>query len=104
MVIHDQPRTALSGQECPNPLQEHADPKTDLRQKREVDSGPGELCNKASHSKFAALQNGKPLTDNGHITFVEISKRLRGVLAGNASGNQFPDVAPLLHRYLGNAG
>jgi hypothetical protein len=96
MVIHDQPRTALSGQECPNPLQEHADPKTDLRQKREVDSGPGELCNKASHSKFAALQNGKPLT--------EISKRLRAVLAGNASGNQFPDVAPLLHCYLDNAG
>src|SRR5207237_7410721 len=40
LIIHDQTRTAVSGQEQPGPLQEHADFQTELSQKHDVNKSP----------------------------------------------------------------
>src|SRR4029077_1582340 len=42
LIIHDEPRTALSGQEQTAQLQEHADFQTELRQESDVDESPGQ--------------------------------------------------------------
>ena len=69
-----------------------------------MDGRPGKPRGKSMHSEFAALQNGIALTDNRHVAFVEIAKGLKSVLASNMPGNQGPNVAPLLDRYLGHTG
>src|SRR6266513_5997829 len=60
LIIHDQTRTALSGQEQPAPLQEHADPKTELRQKSDMDESPCQPREKIMFVNFAALQDAVP--------------------------------------------
>src|SRR3954447_24457837 len=97
LIIHDQPRTTLSGQEQPGPLQQHADFQTELRQKRDVNESPPQPCNETVQPKFAALQNCVSLADDGHGAFVEVTKRLRRPLAGKLASNQFSSVASLLH-------
>src|SRR5437016_7091917 len=82
LIIHDQTRTALSGQEQPAPLQEHADFQTELRQKRDVNESPPKPRNETVQPKFAALQNCVALADHGHGAFVEIAKRFGSLLAG----------------------
>src|SRR5205807_2524713 len=54
LIIHDQTRTALSGQEQPGPLQEHADLQTELRQKRNVNESPRQPREETVQPKFAA--------------------------------------------------
>src|SRR3954470_3547097 len=76
LIIHDQPRTTLSGQEQPAPLQEHADFLTELSKEGDVNEGPGEPRQKAMDLHFAALQDAIPLADDGHGAFVEVTKRL----------------------------
>src|SRR5256885_9033013 len=76
LIIHDQPRTALSGQEQPAPLQEHGDFQTELRQKRDVNESPAQPRNETVEPKFAALQDCVPLANDGHSAFVEVTKRL----------------------------
>src|SRR5882757_4799006 len=98
-----QSRTALSGQEQPAPLQEHADFQTELRQKRDVNESPPQPRNETVQPKFAALQNCVALADDGHGAFVEVTKRLGRPLAGKLASNQFSSVASLLHRNLGDA-
>src|SRR6516164_11076566 len=68
-----------------------------------MDKRPGKPCDKPMQSNFAALQNRIAFTDNGHVALVEIAKRLEAVFSRYLPGNQFSDVTPLLHRYLGNA-
>src|SRR5437879_11258076 len=84
LIIHDQLRTALSGQEQPAPLQEHADFQTELSQERDVNEGPGQPRQKAMYVQFAALDNGVAFSDYSHSAFVEISKRFRAFLSGEA--------------------
>src|SRR3954452_12598458 len=103
LIIHDQPRTALSGQEQPGPLQEHADFQTELRQKRDVNESPPQPRNETVQPKFAALQNCVPFADDGHGAFVEVTKRLGRLLAGKLTPNQFSSVASLLHCNLCHA-
>src|SRR5437667_11646918 len=103
LIIHDQPRTTLSGQEQPAPLQEHADFQTKLRQKRYVNESPPQPRNETVQPKFAALQNCVTLADDGHGAFVEIAKRLWRLLAGKLAPNQFASVASLLHCNLSDA-
>src|SRR5712692_10048268 len=103
LIIHDQPRTALSGQEQPAPLQEHADFQTELRQKRDVNESPREPRNETVQPKFAAFQNGVTFADHCHVAFVEIAKRLGRPLAGKLAPNQFASVASLLHCNLSNS-
>src|SRR2546423_9383385 len=97
LIIHDQLRTTLSGQEQPAPLQEHADFQTELRQKRDVNESPSQPRQKAMYVQFAALDNGVAFPDYSHSTFVEISKRFRTFLSGDAAPNQFSSIASLLH-------
>src|SRR6266567_3055311 len=104
LIIHDQLRTALSGQEQPAPLQEHADFQTELRQKGDVNEGPGQPRQKAMYVQFAALDNGVAFPDYSHGAFVEIAKRFEAVFAGDAAADQFSSVTSLLHRNLGDAG
>src|SRR5438046_3499210 len=75
LIIHDQPRTALSGQEQPAPLQEHADFQTELRQKRDVNESPSQPRDETVQPNFPALHNGVAFPDYSHSAFVEISKR-----------------------------
>src|SRR5437660_4476875 len=103
LIIHDQPRTALSGQEQPAPLQEHADFQTELRQKRDVNESPPQPRNETVQPKFAALQNCVPLADDGHGAFVEVTKRLGRPLAGKLAPNQLSSIASLLHCNLSYA-
>src|SRR5438067_2344233 len=95
LIIHDQPRTALSGQEQPAPLQEHADFQTELRQKCDVNESPRQPRQKAMYVQFAALDNGVAFPDDGHSAFVEISKRFRTFLSGDATTNKFASVMSL---------
>src|SRR5437667_3742689 len=103
LIIHDQTRTALSGQEQPGPLQEHADLQTELRQKRNVNESPRQPREESVQTNFPALQNCVPLADDGHGAFVEIAKRLWRLLAGKLAPNQFASVASLLHCNLSDA-
>src|SRR5256714_3290372 len=103
LIIHDQPRTALSGQEQPAPLQEHADFQTELRQKRDVNESPPQPRNETVQPKFAALQNCVSLAHDGHGAFVEVTKRLGRPLAGKLAPNQFSSIASLLHCNLSDA-
>src|SRR5436190_7880753 len=103
VIIHDQLRTTLSGQEQPAPLQEHADFQTELRQKRDVNESPAQPRNKTVQPKFTALQNCVSLADDGHGAFVEVTKRLGRPLAGKLAPNQFSSIASLLHCNLSDA-
>src|SRR5213082_3955597 len=103
LIIHDQPRTTLAGQEQPAPLQEHADFQTELRQKRDVNESPPQPRNETVQPKFAALQYCPPLADDGHGAFVEVTKRLWRLLAGKLPPNQFSSIASLLHCNLSDA-
>src|SRR5438132_5443586 len=103
LIIHDQPRTALSGQEQPAPLQEHADFQTELRQKRDVDESPPQPREESVQTNFPALQNCVALANDGHGAFVEIAKRLWRFLAGKLAPNQFSSVASYLHCNLSNS-
>src|SRR3954447_4762994 len=103
LIIHDQPRTALSGQEQPGPLQEHADFQTELRQKCDVNESPPQPRNETVQPKFAALQNCVPLADDGHSAFVEVTKRLGRPLTGKLAPNEFSSIASLLHCNLSDA-
>src|SRR5438046_7204312 len=76
LIIHDQPRTTLSGQEQPAPLQEHADFQTELRQKRDMDESPRQPREETVQTNFPAFQNGVTFADHSHVAFVEITKRL----------------------------
>jgi hemerythrin len=68
-----------------------------------MDESPRQPSNETVEPKFAALHNGIAFTDNSHVAFVEITKRLELVATSQVPANQFPDVASLLHCYLGNA-
>src|SRR5947207_8306635 len=103
LIIHDQLRTALSGQEQPAPLQEHADFQTELRQKRDVNESPRQPRKQTVQTNFPALQNCVPLADDSHGAFVEIAKRLWRLLAGKLAPNQFSSIASLLHCNLSDA-
>src|SRR6266550_3429876 len=102
-IIHDQTRTAVSGQEQPAPLQEHADFQTELRQKRDVNESPRQPCEETVQTNFPALKNCVAFADDGHGAFVEVAKRLGRSLAGKLAPNQFSSVAPLLHCNLSDA-
>src|SRR5207302_481399 len=103
LIIHDETRTALSGQEQPAPLQQHADFQTELRQKRDVNESPRQPRNETVQTNFPALQNGVAFADHSHVAFVEIAKRLWRLLAGKLAANQFANVASLLHCNLSNS-
>src|SRR6476620_7172720 len=55
LIIHDETRTALSGQEQPGPLQEDADPKTELSQIRSVNESPRQPRQKTMDVHLAAI-------------------------------------------------
>src|SRR5882724_1444378 len=82
LIIHDETRTALSGQEQPAPLQEHADFQAELRQKSDMNESPCEPRDEAVQVELSALQNAVAFADHGHGAFVEIAKRLWRLLAG----------------------
>src|SRR6266480_2210374 len=103
LIIHDQPRTALSGQEQPAPLQEHADFQTELRQKRDVNESPRQPRDESVQSNFTAFQNGVAFANHSHVAFVEIAKWLWRLLDGELAPNQFSSIASLLHCNLSDA-
>src|SRR6266704_226862 len=67
LIIHDETRTALSGQEQPAPLQEHADFQTELRQKRDVNESPRQPREETVQTNFPAFQNGVTFADHSHV-------------------------------------
>src|SRR4029077_1642795 len=87
LIIPDETRAALSGQEQPGPLQEDADPKTELSQISGVNESPRQPREKAMDVHFAAFQDGPPFADHSHVAFVEIAKRFRTFLSGGAATN-----------------
>src|SRR4029077_1596768 len=87
MIIHDEGGTTLSGQEQPGPLQEDADPKTELSQISGVNESPRQPREKSMDVHFATFQDGPPFADHSHVAFVEIAKRFRTFLSGGAATN-----------------
>src|SRR6202040_2483894 len=87
LIIHDETRTALSGQEQPGPLQEDADPKTELSQIKCVNESPRQPREKTMDVHFAALQDSPAFADHRHGAFVPIAKRFRTFLSGSAATN-----------------
>ena len=55
LIIHDESRAALPGQEQPGPLQEDADPKTELSQIQSVNESPRQPRQKTMYVHFAAF-------------------------------------------------
>src|SRR5260370_4766727 len=103
LIIHDETRTALAGQEQPAPLQEHADLQTELSQEGDMNESPRQPRNETVQTDFPALQNSIPLADDGHGAFVEVTKSLWRLLAGKLAPNQFSSIASLLHCNLSDA-
>src|ERR1700689_3516834 len=101
MVIHDESRTPLAGEICPNPLQENGQTKTRGRQKLEVYQRPGEPCCEPAYSELVTLQDGKAFTHDRHVAFVEVTKRTGRRAAGYAGVKGFSCITTLLHRHLG---
>src|SRR6266481_4792501 len=101
-MIHNQPRSPLTGQIRPNPLQEDAQTEARCRQELEVHGRPREPSHDAAYTELAALQHSKTLAHHGHVPFIEIAKWAWRAIAGNAAVNQSPCIAPLLNRHLCN--
>ena len=65
---------------------------------------PYQPCDEPAGSNSTALQHGKVLADDGHVTLVEISEGTPRGFAFEPSGNHLAHVASLLDRNLGNTG
>src|SRR6266403_396030 len=103
LIIHNQTRSAVSGQEQPAPLQEDADLQTKLSEKSDVNESPAEPRDETVEPKVTALKNSVTLADHSHGSFVEIAKRFWRLLPGKLAPNQFASVASLLHCNLSNS-
>src|SRR3984885_2246568 len=60
---------------------------------------PGEY---PAQSDPTCLKNCETSSDNGHISFIEVTERLGGGLTKQALGNSSPCIATLLNRHLGD--
>src|SRR6202051_1236421 len=67
-----------------------------------MDGRPREPCEQPADTKLAALQHSKTLSNDGHISFVEIAKWLWAGFAGNSTVNEFPCITTLLQCHLRN--
>src|SRR5215510_12015442 len=103
-MIHDEARPPLSCEIRPHPLHEDADAQARLPQEFQMHGGPCHPREKAAEIDEAAVQHSKALADDSHRSFVEVPERLQGGLPRDASANQLPRIAALLHRNLRDAG
>src|SRR5262245_32603477 len=103
-MVDDEPRPALCGRKCPQPLQRDADSQTPIRQKCDMYGGPREPGDDAMQPQLACLQYGIALSHDGHVAFVEIAKWARRGSAGDAALDEPADVSPLLDGHLGDTG
>src|SRR6266853_5280753 len=101
-MIHNQPRSPLTGQIRPNPLQEDTQTEARCRQELEVHGRPREPSHDAAYMELAGLQHSKTLAHYGHVPFIEIAKWARHRIAVDTAVDYFPCVAPLLDRDLRN--
>src|ERR1700722_2963211 len=99
-MIHNEPGAPLPRHVGPHPLQEDADSKAGLRQKLEMYSGPGQPCEESAYANLAALEHGKSFADDGHVAFIEVSKRPGLWFAGHMPVDQISGVTSLLNRHL----
>src|SRR5208337_2253653 len=104
MVIHNEPRAPLTCNIGPNPLQEYRQTETRCRQELKVDRRPGEPRSETAHSHLVTLQDGKSLTNDGHVALVKVTKWTWRRVTGYAAVNDFSCIMSLLHSYLRNAG
>src|ERR1700692_3435508 len=65
-----------------------------------MDARPREPRQQPTHTKLAALQHSKTLSNDGHIAFVEIAKWLLTGFAANSTVNEFPCITTLLQCHL----
>src|ERR1700719_3025669 len=100
MVIHDESRTPLAGEICPNPLQEDRQTEARCRQELQVDGAPSKPRCEASYSHLVTLQNRKALADHRHAAFVEVAKRPGRTAADYPTVNEFSYITSLLYGYL----
>jgi hypothetical protein len=74
MVIHNQSGAPLIGQKGPDPLQQDAQPQARRSQKLDVHERPYQPSRKSTNLYFAALQYGKSLAYDGHVSLVEVGE------------------------------
>src|SRR5438067_13713429 len=74
VMVNDEPRTSLTGDEQPDPLKADADLKAPLCQEFQVNYGPHEPCNRSTDAQAATLQHGKAFADHGHVALVEVAE------------------------------
>src|SRR5215469_10413325 len=77
VMVDDQARTSLAGQECPHPLDKNAYFEIGCGQKLDVNSCPSQPGDESAEANFAALQHSESFTHHRHVSFVEISERTR---------------------------
>ena len=70
--IYNNPRSTLTRDVRPDPLDKHAQPQAGLNQELKVDSSPCEPRHEPGEVNLAALQDREVWTDDGHAAFVEI--------------------------------
>src|SRR5262245_19770910 len=70
VVVHNQTRAALAGQECPYPLDKNADSEIGRGEKLDMDSGPSEPGREPAQMDLTTLQNSKPFAHYCHVAFV----------------------------------
>src|SRR5262249_49223720 len=83
---------------------ENADAETRLRQEFQMHRGPCHPREKAAEAQSTAFQHGEALADNRHAPFVEVAERSWRGLSFDATLNQPPRIAALLHRHLRHPG
>ena len=104
MMVNDNPRTTLTCEIGPDPLDKNTHPQAALGQEFEMDGRPGHPSQKPADRYLARLQNGKPFADDGHIPLVEVTKWSQGRMAGHLAEDEFSGVLALLYCNLRNPG
>src|SRR5262249_54452046 len=101
--LYNELRTALAGQIRPEPLCPYSQPATTCRRKQELNDVTRQPRQEPAHFYEAGIQDDKAATDDGHVAFVEITKRRRPRKPAQTIGNYFADITPLLHGHLRDA-
>src|SRR5215470_10080931 len=74
------------------------------RQIRQVNGRPRRPGRKSAQLHFPGFEDGEVSSNDRHVALVEVAERRPRRSAGHAVRDEFPDILPLLHRDLRDAG
>src|SRR5215813_7486662 len=103
-TLGNKARAALSGEICPQPLDEYSSAILHLRQRHQMDEGPDPEGNTPTETNSTGLQNCKIPPHYRHVASVGIPKWAMFWTAVDQRRNESADVPALLDRNLSYAG